>query len=403
LPDKPSLRPLDFQPVIYQDRQMWLLRDPLELTDQQLILSPALAQMLTLVDGIRGPSEIQRTFRQQFGATIDLKIVEDTLNRLDDAFLLDNDRFRQAIHDQLQDYQAQSFRPPSLAGGGYPADPLELDQVFIAYGEGDNLNGWMPWLGRGIISPHIDYIRGGPVYAQVWRRAAAAVKQAELVLIFGTDHNGSPGSITLTRQPYASPYGIIPTDNVLIDALSESIGPSLFAEELHHRAEHSVELSAIWYHHIRGQDACPMVPILCGSFQEFILNDRQPTDDLKLETFIESLRELTVGKRVLAVASVDFAHVGPAFGDDLPMNAERRSELTERDGNLIEAIASGDTIRFYREIASVQDRYRICGFSSIHLLLRYLGHTKGTSIAYRHCPADAQDTSLVSICGMLLE
>jgi hypothetical protein len=36
-------------------------------------------------------------------------------------------------------------------------------------------------------------------------------------------------------------------------------------------------------------------------------------------------------------------------------------------------------------------------------LLRYLEQSQGREVAYRHCPADAQDTSLVSICGLLLD
>ena len=45
LVDKPKLRQLDFQPVVYQDQHMWLARDPLELSGEQLLLSPALAQL----------------------------------------------------------------------------------------------------------------------------------------------------------------------------------------------------------------------------------------------------------------------------------------------------------------------------------------------------------------------
>jgi hypothetical protein len=67
------------------------------------------------------------------------------------------------------------------------------------------------------------------------------------------------------------------------------------------------------------------------------------------------------------------------------------------------AISDGDAAGFYKQIAAVKDQNRICGFSSIYLMLRYLGQTQGTQIAYEQCPADLQDTSLVSICGMLLD
>jgi len=388
---------------------MWLLRDPLELTDYQLVLPGPLAQLLMFFDGTRDLGQIQRAFELNFGEPIDLDIIQDIVAKLNEACLLDNERSQVSMAKLIENYRALPNRPPALAGLGYPVDPLELEAAFQAYGEGDDLNGWHPWQGRGIISPHIDYYRGGPVYSQVWRRAQEAVRQADLVIIFGTDHNGSPGRITLTQKAYTTPYGVIPIDLAIVNTLAETLGPEAYAEELHHRKEHSVELSAVWLHHIMmanqssGDQSCPMIPILCGSFHHFLMGDQHPADDLQLANFIESLIRVTEGKRVLAVASVDLAHVGPNFGDNFIMDSERREKLTESDATLMKAISLGDADLFYNEIAKVEDRNRICGISSIYLMLRYLGATRGQVIAYEHCPADTEDTSLVSICGLLLD
>ena len=408
--NQPTLRPLDFQPVIYEGQRMWLLRDPLQLSEQQLIMPPALAQMLLLVDGTKSPEEIHVAFCTQMGEDVAYEIVAATLEQLDQACLLDNERARAAREEAVQRYRAQPFRPPALADISYPADPQALTNLFREYGREDDLNGWEAWTGRAVVSPHIDYERGGTVYAKVWERARAAVAEADLVLIFGTDHSGGPGSITLTRQPYATPFGVIPTDDELITTLAEAIGPEhAFGLELNHRQEHSVELSAVWLHHLYreiGKGPAPMAPILCGSFQHFLSNGHHPAVDKRLKAFVETLQEATAGRRVLAVASVDLAHVGPAFGDRLPMNEERRERLTEGDRRLIEAINRGDHGRFYDEIAGVNDRNRICGFSSTYLMLRYLENTgpiKGVEVAYDHCPADEQEESFVSICGLLLD
>jgi AmmeMemoRadiSam system protein B len=363
--------------------------------------------MLIFCDGTRTRYEIHQAFCQAVGEQVEYAIVENALNRLDDALLLDNGRSQQARQALLDAYRAQSHRPPALADLSYPADPEQLTALFHSYGEGDDLNSWPAWHGRAIISPHIDYQRGGPVYAQVWQRAETAVREADLVLIFGTDHKGSYGTITLTRQPYATPYGVLPTDLDLIDKLAAAIGPeNAFAEELHHQSEHSVELSAVWLHHIYQQAGVapkPMVPILCGSFHHFVMNGRHPNDDTLLTTAVQTLREATAGKKVLAVASVDLAHVGPAFDDAFTMDSGRREKLRAADGRLIQSILHGDAADFYAQIAAVQDRNRICGFSSIHTMLRFLGPTDGQQISYAHCPADPQDTSLVSICGLLLD
>lgn len=405
--EKPALRPLDFQPIIHQGQQMWFLRDPLQLTDYQLVIPAPLAQMLIFCDGTHTPQEIHEAFCRQIGQEVEYEIIADALERLDLACLLDNARSRQARQALLDQYRTQPHRPPALAGLSYPGEKEALTDLFGRYGSGDDLNGWQPWRGRGIISPHIDYQRGGPVYAKVWRRAEAAVAEADLVLMFGTDHNGSAGSFTLTRQPYASPYGVIPTDLALIDKVAEAVGPQVaFAEELHHRSEHSVELSAVWLHYTAQQAGTPpppMVPILCGSFQHFVMNGAHPADDVRLTAAIETLKEETTGKKVLAVASVDLAHVGPTFGDGFLMDESRRFELAQKDGRLIEAILQGDAADFYQQIAAVGDRNRICGFSSIYLMLRYLESVeRGIQVDYDHCPADSENNSLVSICGLLL-
>jgi hypothetical protein len=407
--ERPKLRPLDFQPVIYQEQEMFLLRDPLELSDYQIILPPGLLQMLIFCDGEHTVMEIQQAFSRYIDLPIDLSLVERMLAQLDSAYLLDNAHSRQALKAHLHHYRSQAYRPPALAGLSYPADPAELTQSFIAFGQGDHLNGhkpptgWPPWQGRGIISPHIDYHRGGPVYAQVWQRAAAAVQEADLVLMFGTDHNGGLGKITLTEKAYATPYGVLPTEPELVRRLAEAVGPTAFDEELHHRKEHSVELSAVWLHYTRQENPPPMIPILCGSFHHFVMNGGHPAEEPRLNRFVEALRAETAGRRALAVASVDLAHVGPNFGDEFVMDGDRRAALADSDRSLMDAIRQGDAARFYREIAAVQDRNRICGFSSIYLMLRYLGATDGVKVAYEHCAADTAEASLVSICGMLLD
>ncbi|MCB8918640.1 MAG: AmmeMemoRadiSam system protein B [Ardenticatenaceae bacterium] len=390
---------------------MWYLRDPLRLTEQQLVMPQVLAQILPLLDGTRDEAAIHQEFCRQLGEWIDVAIVQNTLARLDEACLLENERAQQAMAGQLAAFRGQPHRQPALANLSYPGDPAALRALFRQYAAGSRPGTTPPWTGRAIVSPHIDYQRGGPVYARVWQQAAEAVAEAELVVIFGTDHNGANNLITLTRQAYATPFGVLPAVPALVDRLAEAYGPEkAFAAELNHRDEHSIELSAVWLHYTfeqAGREACPMLPVLCGSFYRFVANGDHPAGDEALSAFIHTLQQETAGKKVLAVASVDFAHVGPNFGDDFPMDQARRAWLTTGDKSLIAAVNQGDHARFYQEIAAIQDRNRICGFSSIYTMLRYLQAPgreplRGLEVAYDHCPADAEDTSLVSIAGLLL-
>jgi AmmeMemoRadiSam system protein B len=308
----------------------------------------------------------------------------------------------------ISKYRAQPHRHPSLADLSYPGDVDALTQLFESYGQDDPLNGWSAWRGRGIVSPHIDYQRGGKVYSQVWRRAETAVLEADLVIILGTDHNGGRGTFTLSRVPYATPFGVLPTDLKLIDKVAEAIGPKeAYKEEIHHRNEHSVELSAVWLHYLyhRAQvTPPPMAPILVGSFHHFVTNGGHPERDELLMTAVDTLKRETAGRNVLVVASVDMAHVGPAFNDEFVMDESRRDWLWAQDEGLMTAVLKGDAAGFYDQIAAVKDRNRICGFSPIYLMLRYLESVEnGIKVAYQHCPADEQNHSLVSIGGLLLE
>ena len=407
LDQRPCLRPLDFQPITYQNQPMWLLRDPLKLSQEQLIFPAYLTQLLMFIDGTRTMDTIHADFCSYVKAPVDYAVIADTLDQLDAALLLDNDRSQQFKQTLLAEYRAQPYRQPALAGLSYPSEPDKLTRLFEGYGRGDDLVDWQPWTGRGIVSPHIDYERGGHVYAKVWRRAAAAVLAADLVVILGTDHNGGPGTVTLTRQAYTTPYGVLPTDLEMIAKLETAVGSDFaYAEELHHRDEHSVELSAVWLHYIYQQAGVtpkPMVPILVGSFHHFVANGHHPADDVKLTAVIDTIKREMSGKNVLLVASVDLAHVGPVFGDQFQMDVRRRANLRMADEGVMQTAVAGDAVGWYDQIAAVQDRNRICGFAPTYLMLRMLGRGNGRKIAYRQCAADPQNASFVSICGLLLD
>jgi AmmeMemoRadiSam system protein B len=338
----------------------------------------------------------------RFGLPIDRDLLEQLLAALDQALLLENDRFAEACDHALVAYRQAPFRPPALAGPSYPDDPAALRRVLQDYLDAvDGVETAMSD-GRGVISPHIDYGRGGPVYAAVWKRAAEMARQADLVVLLGTDHYGGEGQLTLTRQHYATPFGVLPTAQPVVNALAEAIGPdAAFAGELRHRSEHSIELSAVWLHYVRAEQPCEIVPILCGSFGHFIRGAADPGQDPTLACVLDTLAQATAGRRVLVVASGDLAHVGPAFGGP-PLDRRRRARLRAADEELIDRMCACDAEGFFTAIQRVGDRNNVCGLSPIYLALRMLGAAQGEPVAYDRCPADDYGTSVVSVCGVVL-
>ena len=401
---KPRVRALEPQWIDHDGQPALMLRDRLGLIDGVAIVPPTIAVLLSLCDGTRDRHALRAAFELRTGVRLDLDDLDEIFHQLDQALLLDSPRFDDACRAALAEYRSAPYRKPALANGVYPGHPKALTAALSAYGRNvEPICSAPADQVRGVVGPHIDYMRGGPMYYRVWHRAAEAVKQAEVVIIFGTDHMGGPGQITLTRQHYATPYGTLPTAHDIVDALAEAIGPeAAFADELHHRNEHSVELSAVWVHYLREGRPVELVPILCGSFHPYTEGERDPSNDSRFQRLVAALRDLTAGRRTVAVASADLAHVGPAFGDPMPFNEAECARLRQEDGTLLAAIAEGDADKFFGILRDERDRRKVCGLPPIYLLLRYLGACRGEVVGYDQCPADADQTSWVSIGGVIL-
>ncbi|MCB0253039.1 MAG: AmmeMemoRadiSam system protein B [Caldilineae bacterium] len=399
--DNPRLRTIDITEFYHQGQPALLLRDPLRLGDNHVVLPRALAPALSLMDGTDDLHELHAELLLRFRMNVPVDVLQQLIEVLDEAFLLDNQRAAEAREHALLAYRAAPFRPPSMAGQSYPAEPRQLAQLLDGYLAAVNGTGPASAAGRGVISPHIDYPRGGPVYAAVWKRAAEMARAADLVILLGTDHYSMGDRITLTRQNYATPYGVLPTDQALVDALATEIGEqAAFAGELRHRGEHSLELVATWLHHMRGGKPVAMAPILTGSFMDFVMGRGDPANDRQLGAFLNVLSSAMAGRNVLVVASGDLAHVGPAFGGN-PVDSAGRRGIDDADRGLMAELAAGRADGFFGAIKQVKDRNNVCGVSPFYLMLKLLGNVEGQTVAYDQCPADAGNTSLVSVCGMV--
>jgi AmmeMemoRadiSam system protein B len=398
----PRLRPIHTIATMHQGQPALMLHDPLRITDRVLVVSRQVGPVLALMDGTRDLDGLRASLIVRAGLQISNTELQQIIDQLDSALLLQNERFEEACEAALQTYRQAPYRAPSSAGASYPSDPEELAAMLDSYLNGASHTSSFD--GRGAVSPHIDYERGGSIYAQIWDRIADAARQADIAIILGTDHNGSAGTLTLTHQNYATPYGVLPTDTAAVDALASAIGPTwAFEEELHHVGEHSIELAAVWLHHMRDRQPIELVPILCGSFQHFIDTPFDPATDPTFAQALDALAGAVSGRSVLVIAAGDLAHIGPAFGDSKPVDFSDRARLAAADEALIAAICAGDAEAFYRQIETEGDRRNVCGLAPIYLALRLLEPTSGERAGYDRCPADQNNTSWVSICGVALK
>ncbi len=406
----PKLRTIDARPFEQDGVRYLALRDPEELRVGTLLVPETVAPLLTLLNG--------RTPITRLTAFATRATVDELLRALDEACLLDNERSQAALRRAENTFHESPQRTPALAGSVYPAAPDALRAAldgYLAAVQGTtsaSTNGATG--GVGLLSPHIDFARGGETYARAWQQIAPALADTELVVVFATDHGGVD-PYTLTRQHYATPFGPLPTAVDVVDALVEIIDEELgegaaLAGELRHRKEHSIELVLVWLHHMLGKagrsEPPAVVPILCGSFYDYIRNGREPAADALHNSVLETLRAASAGRRTLVVASGDLAHVGPAFGG-APVHQPQRDLLRRTDDVLIETLVAADAGAFFEQIRAVRDRNNVCGTTPVYHALRLLQglhgeHAiEGIRTGYQQCPADGRNTSTVSICGVV--
>jgi AmmeMemoRadiSam system protein B len=400
----PRLRPIQPIPTMHSGREGLALHDPLALSERMLFLPRKLAPLLSLCDGTRDLDGLRAALMVRFGVQVSPKVLAQLVAQLDEAYLLDSERFAEAYAAALSAYREAPFRPPRLASTGYPAEPEQL-AAFFSHFEAqlipDDRASASDADVRGAISPHIDYQRGGRVYAGLWQRAAQAARQAKLIVVLGTDHNGG-GLLTLTRQHYATPWGLLPTSQTVVNALADALGEEkAFCSELHHQAEHAIELAVVWLHSVLDGHTPELVPILTGSFQQFIDGQTLPNSHEELRAAVEVLQEAASQKRTLVIAAADLAHMGPAFGGP-PLNFASRAKIRSADDQLLAAVCEGDAETFFQQIKAEGDRRNICGLPPIHLALQILEPAHGQITGYEICPADQSNTSSVSVAGVLL-
>jgi AmmeMemoRadiSam system protein B len=394
------LRTVNALPATHENRQMVLLQDPLGIASKSILIPPEVTPLLMLCDGTRSVEQIQSDLATTYGFKVQLDDIRVWLELFNDAALLENDDFRIQKEKVLKAYRANASRHMTLADDIYPAGSEALSSILEPY-----LTHASPALDgeffTGMICPHIDYFRGWRVYAEVMSRARASIKEAELIIMLGTDHFDDGNPLSLTQQSYETPHGVLTTPKQLVSSLQQELPQiDVFAGELRHRFEHSIELALVWLHHMRDGASCDVLPILCGAHDLFFEEDGK-TEHLWVPTFITKLKDLMQGKKALIVAAADLAHVGLAFGGTA-IAADQRAQVALADEKLLQQVKDVDPQAFIDEINTVNDRYNVCGTTPIFLLLRLLAPTRAQIVSYELCPADQAETSWVSVCGALV-
>ena len=418
IPLRPQLRPLDIVPVGRKEELLFAVRDP-EGFSRPIVVSYGAAIQAALMDGRHTLAEIQTGFQSHVGAPVALAELERFVGQLDEAYLLAGPRFEDHSGRQIQQYLANPVRPAAHARGAYEGDPEALKKQlseFFTSGEGPGGLDTDPAGGPGrdarrlcaVVSPHIDLARGGPTFAWAYHRLVRQ-SDADLFVIFGTAHTPMQQLFCISRKDFDTPLGVVHTDGRFVDRVAEHLASSvagrqvdLFEDEAAHRHEHSIEFQVMFLQHVLGgKRDFRIVPVLAGSFQEFIQQGTSPDESPEVQATIAAFRAAAAEHSggVCYVSGADLAHVGRRFGDDGLLEKRHLDEQSEDDRKLIETACRCDAAGLFRHVAGQNDRRRICGLAPTYMMLQVADAACGELLRYDQA-VEPDGTSCVSFASL---
>jgi AmmeMemoRadiSam system protein B len=392
----PRRRALDAFPVELKGEHYFVLRDTEGLLDDPMILDPFSFLVWNLLTGESEIADLRREIAAYAdGVDVPENRILHIVERLREGLLIESPEVEKKRRELADDFRSSRIRPARFAGrGGYAVEPDALVKEIDGYyrselGAGAPDRSKRGPLPRGILSPHIDFRRGGPCYTHAYRPVVEA-DPPDTALVLGVAHLSPPSPFALSDKTYETPLGAIEPDLDFIDAFRKRSPDGLMSDEIVHRGEHSIEFQAVFLRHAHPKTDLKIVPILCSSFEP-VPGGARPSSDPRIEDTIGALAETikTSGRKVLIVAGVDFAHVGPRFGDAVELDDKLVKWMTERDADGLRPVAAVDAEGFWDSVMSDGNKRHVCGLTATYTALRLLNGATGSLKRYAFAPDPA--------------
>lgn len=398
----PRLRAdLDIMPSPLPDQPGLLVRDPFQFSKVTLIIPPLLARCLGCFDGEHDEGDLRAVLARLTGQVAVADAGKRLITALGDAGFLDDQRFAELRGAREREFAAQPERAPAHAGNGYPDDGTALKGTLRGYFDGAKSNGVQKRNGGGtllgIAAPHVSPEGGRGSYAAAYG-ALPPGDGDRIFVVLGTSHYGEPDRFGLTRKPFATPFGVAPTEQALVDELAAGARQAVAVEDYCHAVEHSIEFQIVFLQYLYGP-AVRILPVLCGAFVAGPAARRPPESSDAVARFIGTLGEVAAreGSKLCFVLGVDFAHVGRRYGDARAARAYQGplAEVAERDDARLERVVEGDAAGFWNLVVeNGDDDLKWCGSSPLYTFLRAVPTARGRRLAYEHWNID--EASVVS-------
>jgi len=405
---RPRLRQIEPVQLVLEGRPVIGFKDPLQLLDRMLCVRQEVLPVVAMMDGQHTLRDVQTELTRSSGSIVFMDDIKAIVERLEDACLLEGERFQDAFERKVQEYRRKPFRPASHAGTCYSNDPTALGEELTALFTADSGPG-LPEPGSdsrrpvGLIAPHIDIRAGGRCFAKAYH-ALASGQPSDVYVILGTGHAGVRGLFAATGLDFQTPLGTVQTDRELLGVLSRELGRDPAEEEILHATEHVIEFQLIFLQYLfAGRHSFTVLPVLCSLSYHLFDNDEGFSQQQRLfKEFCAALKEacLRSGKSVCFIASADLDHIGPRYGDSFVPHQGTVRQSIEQDGKLLRALERIDVNEFIQSVAREKDERRICGFPPITTMFHCMEASEGRLLSLDYATVDSMN-SFVSFSSMI--
>lgn len=252
-------------------------------------------------------------------------------------------------------------RPPARAGQFYPASKRALKEKIeecftssIGPGSIPDLNSGGVEIKGGVV-PHAGYEFSGPVAAHVYGSIAEG-GFPDTFVILGPKHSDPFGGgrvppVAVTKETFKMPFGDVPVNQ---DIVEEIIGGPIEVSSDAHASEHSIEVQLPFLQYF--SEDIDFVPVLISSQN---LNVAEKVG--------KSLKDALEGREATLIASTDFTHCGPNYGQ-LPPNGKSVGEFAkEQDQKAIDRILELDASGLSRVVD--ENNISMCGPAGVEAVI----------------------------------
>ncbi|MFM2164326.1 MAG: hypothetical protein RL325_763 [Planctomycetota bacterium] len=387
---RPALRRVHPVPL-QKDNQVFLgLRDPCMLCPQTMVVPPQAFRLMQMFDGNRSIADIAGEVKMP-----DPQPLVELVRKLDEFGLLWG-----PTCEALEDRKKQEL----LAAGAF----TNLEPKVLGEDAGAARAQLEKWIDQaddaeidepiaGLVTCHLDYPLGYPVYAASYRVIAKAARP-DRVVILGTNHFGLGDGVVVSDLGFDTVLGRAPVDRGVIERLRKTADRKLFVDILDHVSEHSIQRQLPWIQHLFG-DVPVVAALVPNPLMPMIAEDgaRIGTDD-----FVAMLGSSLAaeGGRTLYIASADLSHVGPAFGMQGQVNEQRRREVEAHDRAMLkEFISGGESV-----VAKIKETRNPTGWWSVGCMsaVARLAKPSGIELIDYRQNFDESGNGLVSTASLAL-